>query len=140
MGMFREVPKGNFDSFDESSNNKMNREVYTPGEANVVGTDKVEQKADLAASASQAENAKAFGERTANFRNTLNGQAPGSQEAVLGQVQDTMITAEDVAYLEEKFGRRLDTLRVMNTFSNVSENPIKAMSDLNRIINDVQKA
>lgn len=139
MGMFREINEGK-ENFDSQASKLLSQEGTKLGEASIKANDKVEQKFDVVADASQAENAKSFGKSSTNFRETLNGQAPASQETVLGQVGSNMITAEDVAYLEEKFGRRLDTLRVMSTFSNVSENPVKAMSDLNRIINDVQKS
>lgn len=127
------------ENFDSKASQLLSQEANKQGDAVMKSTDKVTPAAELAA-ASQADTAKAFGASSITMRDTLNVQAAGSQEAVLGQFQETMITAEDVAFLEQKFGRPLETLRVMSTFSNVAENPIKAMSELNRMILDAQKS
>jgi len=136
MGMFREVTEGKFDSFDESSN-KMSREVNKPGESAIKGNDKVEPTVELLSDAGSTQVSKDFAASNKNFRETLNAQAPASQEKVLDQCN--MISDADVDYLEKLYGRRLDGLRVMSVFSNVSDNPVKAMAELNNMILDAQK-
>lgn len=140
MGLFREVNEGKFDNLDSKASQKMSDEVRQAGESSAKTNDKAVEIASTAAGTSQAESAKGFSASTTNFRDTLTEQARATQETVLGEVQANMITAEDVEFLEKKFGRPLETLRVMSTFSNVAENPIKAMSELNRMIIDAQKA
>ncbi|MBX9877385.1 MAG: hypothetical protein K2Y22_02920 [Candidatus Obscuribacterales bacterium] len=126
------------ENFDSKASQLLSQEANKQGDAVMKSTDKVTPVVELVAGT--ADTAKAFGASSINMRDTLNAQAAGSQEAVLGQFQETMITAEDVAFLEQKFGRPLETLRVMSTFSEVAENPIKAMSELNRMILDAQKS
>lgn len=137
---FREIKEGNFDNLDTKANQLLSQEGNQRGEV-VKGNDKAEQKVELIADASIADSAKAFSASATNFRDTLNAQQETmeSKQAVMNDVQANMMTEEDVAYLEKLYGRALPSLRVMSTFSNVSENPIKAMSELNRMIMDAQR-
>lgn len=126
------------ENFDALASQLLSREG-NGSDAVIKSTDKT-QATEKVSDASQAESAKAFSASNANIRGAFAEQAPESQQTVLSMFSENMITAEDVAALEKKFGRPLETLRVMSMFSEVADNPIKAMSELNRMIMDVQKS